>query len=74
MLNEEDKIEQDLKTMILNSEDLQMEEIISNRFKEFSFDSYVRGSHMYEDIWNPHIGEDSLKCAHGKRNEYDKFA
>ena len=50
MLNQRHKIEQDLKTMISSSENLEMEVIIDSRFKEFSFDANVRGFHVYKDI------------------------
>ena len=51
-----------------------MEEIIDNLFKEFSFDSYVCGFHLHEDIWNSRIVEDCLKRPHGKGNEHGDFA
>ena len=41
MLNQEDEMEKDLKTMMLSLADLEMEVIIDNCFKEFSFDLYV---------------------------------
>ena len=44
------------------NDDLEFEVINDNRFKEFSFDLYVRGFHVYKDIWNPRIGQGYLKC------------
>lgn len=35
------KLTKQVKTVMLSSEDLQIEVIIDNRFKEFSFDSYM---------------------------------
>ena len=60
--------------MTLNSEDLGIGVIIDNHFKEFSFESYVHGFHVLKDIWNPHIGEDCLKCRHEKENQHEEFA
>ena len=57
MLNQEDEMEQDMKTIMSSLEDLKMEATIHNRFKEFSFDSYVRGFHVYKDIWDPRMGK-----------------
>ena len=58
MLNQEDEMEKDLKTMMLSLADLEMEVIIDNCFKEFSFDSYMCAFYVHKDIWNPHLGED----------------
>ena len=66
-MNPEGEMEQDLKTMMLNLKDLELEE---DCVKEFSFYSYVRAFHVYKDIWNPRI----LKCRHEKGNEHDEFA
>ena len=57
MLNQEDEMEQDMKTIMSSLEDLKMEVIIHNRFKEFSFDSYVHRFHVYKDIWDPRMGD-----------------
>ena len=46
-----DEMEQDLKTIMLSSEDLEMEVISDNRFKEFSFDSYVRKFHLFKAMF-----------------------
>ena len=54
--------------MMLSLEDLEMEVIIDNYFKEFFFDLYLRLRHLYKDIWNPRIGEDCLKCRYEKGN------
>lgn len=74
MLNKEEEIKKDLKSMMLGLENLEMEEIIDNLFKEFFFDSYVCGFHLHEDIWNSRIVEDCLKRPHGKGNEHGDFA
>lgn len=73
MFNQEEEMEQGVKTTVLSLKDLKMEVIINNRFKEFSFDSNVRGFYVYKNIWNPRIGKDCLKCRHEKRNEHDDF-
>ena len=33
----------------------------------------MRRIHLYEDFWNPRIGEDYLKCRHEKGNKHDKL-
>ena len=59
--------------MILSLEDTKLKVIIDSCFKEFSFDPDVREFHVYKDVWNPRIGEDCLKCRHGKGNKHDDF-
>ena len=39
----------------------------------YSFDSFVRGHHVYKDIWTPTIGE-SLHCMRELLNKEDKYA
>lgn len=39
----------------------------------YSFDSFVRGHHVYKDIWTPTIGE-SLHCMRELLNKKDKYA
>ena len=41
---------------------------------KFSFDSYVRGYHVYKDVWSPLIGEECFECRYEKGNEQDEFA
>ena len=53
MLNQEGEVEPDLETMMLSLDNLEMEKMIKNRFKEFCFGSYLRGFYVYKDIWNP---------------------
>ena len=74
MFNQEEEMEQGVKTTVLSLKDLKMEVIINNRFKEFSFDSNVRGFHVYKNIWNPRIDKDCLKCQYESGNNNDKFA
>ena len=74
MFNQEEEMEQGVKTTVLSLKDLKMEVIINNRFKEFSFDSNVRGFYVYKNIWNPRIGKDCLKWQYESGNNNDKFA
>ena len=41
--------------------------------EKFTFDSAVRGYHVYKDIWKPAIGE-KLHAGHKPDNAVDKFA
>ena len=43
------------------------------RTEQYTFKSYVRGFHVYQEIWTPVIGE-SLECRHKPRNVEDKNA
>ena len=43
------------------------------RTENTSHKSYVRGFHMYQEIWTPVIGE-CLECRHEPRNVEDKNA
>ena len=52
--------------MLVSLPEKEIEIVIGHCFKEFSFDSYVRGFHVYKDIWSPLIGEDPLDCCHEK--------
>ena len=72
MLNQEGEVEPDLETMMLSLDNLEMEKMIKNRFKEFCFGSYLRGFYVYKDIWNPWIDEDCLKRRCEKENEHEK--
>ena len=40
---------------------------------EYKLDSYVKGYHVYKDIWKPNIG-DVLKTEREPRNPVDKYA
>ena len=44
-----------------------------NNGSAFQFDSYVRGYHVYMNIWEPLLGE-CLKCVKKPTNEVDKHA
>ena len=41
------------------------------RTEKYNFKSYVRGFHVYQEIWTPVIGE-CLECRHEPRNVEDK--
>ena len=43
------------------------------RTEKYTFKSYVRGFHVYQEIWTPVIGE-FLECSHEPRNVEDKNA
>ena len=43
------------------------------RTEKYTFKSYVRGFHVYQEIWTPLIGE-CLECRHEPRNAEDKTA
>ena len=47
--------------------------IIDKNLVTYEYDSFVRGFHVYMDIWNPVIGE-ILKCDREQTNEVDKHA
>ena len=39
----------------------------------FDFPSFIRGYHIFKDIWDPQMNE-VLQCKHEKGNSADKFA
>ena len=43
------------------------------KLSEYKLDSYVKGYHVYKDIWKPNIG-DVLKTEREPRNPVDKYA
>ena len=48
--------------------------LIIQKEKQFSFDSFIRGYHLYMEIWTLKVGDQSLylKCEDG--NEHNKYA
>ena len=48
--------------------------LIENTFTAFKYSSFIRGDHVYKDVWIHIIGDDSLTCEQEERNENDKNA
>ena len=48
--------------------------LIENTFTAFKYSSFIRGYHVYKDVWIQIIGDDSLTCEQEQRNENDKNA
>ena len=48
--------------------------LIENTFTAFKYSSFIRGYHVYKDVWIHIIGDDSLTCEQEQRNENDKNA
>ena len=48
--------------------------LIENTFTAFKYSSFIRGYHVYKDVWIHSIGDDSLTCEQEQRNENDKNA
>ena len=36
--------------------------LIENTFTAFKYSSFIRGYHVYKDVWIHSIGDDSLTC------------
>ena len=41
--------------------------------RRFTFDSMMRGHHVYQEVWTPDIGE-YLDCARETENPQDRYA
>lgn len=52
---------------------LYQEELAVIVLKEFEIDTYIKGHHVYKDIWTPEIGE-SLDVQLEPNNPVDKYA
>ena len=65
---------QELLKVLLSFVEDKIEMFIDNEFYEFSFYPYVRGFHVYKDVWSLFIGEENLDCKHEEGNEYYKYA
>ena len=48
--------------------------LIENTFTAFKYSSFIRGYHVYKDVWIHIVGDDSLTCEQEQRNENDKNA
>ena len=48
--------------------------LIENTFTAFKYSSFIRGCHVYKDVWIHIIGDDSLTCEQEQRDENDKNA
>ena len=48
--------------------------LIENTFTGFKYSSFIRGYHVYKDVWIHIIGDDSLTCEQEQRDENDKNA
>ena len=48
--------------------------LVIQKEKQFSFDAFIQGYHVYMEIWTPKVGDDSLylKCEEGY--EHHKYA
>ena len=48
--------------MLMESVDSEIEIVVDNEFKKFTFDLFVHGFHVYRTAWSPIIGEEDLEC------------
>ena len=48
--------------------------LVIQKGKQFSFDSFIRGYHVYMEIWTPKVGDDSLYLKFEDDNEHNKYA
>ena len=48
--------------MLMKSVDSEIEIVVDNEFKKFTFDLFVHGFHVYQTAWSPIIGEEDLEC------------
>ena len=48
--------------MSMESVDSEIEIVVDNEFKKFTFDLFVHGFHVYQTAWSPIIGEEDLEC------------
>lgn len=47
--------------MLMESVDSEIEIVVDNEFKKFTFDLFVHGFHVYQTAWSPIIGEEDLE-------------
>ena len=63
-------MENKINKLFLESINQNIETILDNQIKiKLFFDSYVRGFHVYKDVWSSLIGEEVLECFHEKENK-----
>ena len=62
------------KKMTDISFDIPIPVLLDDHFTVFKYSSYSRGYHVYKEIWNPLVGDDSMICEPEESNEHDKYA
>ena len=48
--------------MLMESVDSEIEIVVDNEFKKFTFDLFVHGFHVYQTALSPIIGVEDLEC------------
>ena len=54
--------------------DIPIPVLLDEHFTVFKYSPYSRDYHVYEEIWNPLVGDDLLICEPEESNEHNKYA
>ena len=62
-----------IQKMFLKNIDEEIELILIKQ-KQYDLDSFVRGYHVYMDIWTPKVGDENFCLKSENENQHEKFA